>query len=228
MWDQKGLDAFSKACGGLGNLTVDHQIGTEKQWACTFLPFVGSASCIEAMLDIEYAKASLTLQSLTLAFSPYLSHSHSPKVSPEFSFYTGPRRFHPVDECVQLGLLAREVGGAAVGALRQRAAARPLGLVRQRRGAAERRGLHGGRQPPARQARREGRLNTLRIRRSGKSHAPDSPDVTLIRPMCHTPCFPRHRPILLLNLTTRASGAERGGSGPASASTPTSPRRLPS
>jgi len=59
VWDQKGLDSFSKACSGSVNfnITVNHENGTISPGKQCKIPILGTTICGEAMLDIEYAKA---------------------------------------------------------------------------------------------------------------------------------------------------------------------------
>ena len=62
VWDQAGLDSFSKACSGATgsinfNITVNHENGTISPGKQCKIPIFGTNICGEAMLDIEYAKA---------------------------------------------------------------------------------------------------------------------------------------------------------------------------
>jgi len=55
MWDQAGLDHFSHRCG-TPKIEVK-QVGRESQLACKLIPIVGTPTCVEAMLDLEYISA---------------------------------------------------------------------------------------------------------------------------------------------------------------------------
>ena len=62
VWDQAGLNTFSKSCSGPSgsvnfNITVNHENGTVSPGKQCKIPILGTTICGEAMLDIEYSKA---------------------------------------------------------------------------------------------------------------------------------------------------------------------------
>lgn len=57
VWDQSDLDKFSTSCSSTNfNITVNHENGTIAPGNVCKIPVIGTQSCGEALLDIEYAK----------------------------------------------------------------------------------------------------------------------------------------------------------------------------
>jgi subtilase family serine protease len=59
VWDQSDLNKFSSTCSGSVNfnVTVNHENGTISKGGLCKIPIIGTETCGEALLDIEYAKA---------------------------------------------------------------------------------------------------------------------------------------------------------------------------